>query len=410
MPSVPISGKKRPLNNEEVKSSVEPKILKTCLNSATTINQQIENAILEELKFPKPATNNTLKKLYEDLELSDTDNDIWGDGLLLEKQNLNKLNENKVIEKSSECQEEVGEIINLVDDDDTCEIPVSQRKNISAQPKNLATIKKNKPPKSKEFIDDSESESEADLKGKNSKLKINEPQKRMALLIDPKHLKESSNTEGIIRCSYILIKGSRKGERCTNHQKASLCNLHKEKKENGFPKRKLNEDLDQMRKDNICMRKEILILKKQINDRSKADTNVSNEMKAICVKQEKLIEELKNELKTTNQKLIEIETIVNNFKIQNKQSTSQSTIIPAKDSKIKNTIRKKIGQLNKNFSYKLIQYDSPIKSDSRYGTFEFENGRIKIALPKQFERKDEGEGWNITWSGEEEKFKWVKAL
>lgn len=438
-----------------------PKILKTLLETEIDIGKAIERQIEKEIEnnSVRNERSSSLSLSVEDLLLPDVD-DVWYDGISKEtvqscpkdstvtKEPASNSTDNFNVKESLNNSLIANGIIVIEDEDEEIRISETQirkkqfthtneKSKLSNLKYKICNSKITKPQskmfKSREFVDDSESESDqtnkkntptavetsvsklssclnsnpssksvnSNNKGQLIKSKDcsggSESVERMAILISPRKNKQSKDEKdfGLKQCSYILIRGNRKGERCTNRQKASICYTHdKERKESFAKKSLLLEDVDKIKKDNISLRKEVMELKEKVCEINKLQnqTQMINDLKDMCQNYEKQIGDLKKDLTNTKKELNDFKTVFKQMKPPIEE-TKQNTVL----------LRRKIQKLERNYTYKLINYP-----DSDHGTFEFVLGRVEIALPKSFERKTPNEGWCIC-SGEDGKFKWTQV-
>lgn len=291
-------------------------------------------------------------------------------------------------------------------------IEISEEENEPSRlpiPKNKSKFSLKKP-KSKEFIEDDSSDSCEETK-KETKLIPPLPLKH-------KYLKTAFSSANLQQCTYILVKGSRKGERCTNKQSKNLCAIHdKDKKDGSVSKKYLIELVEETKKENQIMRQEVLNLKKhnikleneeKLKEDNKKETevikrNIACLKRIVCGMRQNKTKEGQSvgtpaEKIFVNEKLKELE-----FKLNEIASKKIST--PTFE-KVKKVPRRRLSKLNVNKIYTLVRYCSLPRHDSKEAVFKCEDGMFKVQLPNMFERKCENEGWTLRYSMEDKRFQW----
>lgn len=407
MPTPPVSGKKRVLEESSLSvesiSNLDLEISQTKKIKAA-LEEQLENIISKQIKEKE-----TVDLTCPDVENGSVENDLTLSDSEVEAENSSSSPGKQTETASSSPVKKINGTTfkesNIKHNEDKANVKVNEETQTK-----LDLTKKNKIFKSKEFIEETDSESEDKEVTPNP-----EPPKRSAILIDIRDIKSVSDLQ---QCSYTLIKGSRKGERCTNRQKSNLCSLHsKEKKEGATSKKQLLEILENTKKENAMLRRENLYLKRSNVDKKKDEIKSEDKNDTMKVKISLLLQSVaslreKNQLLEDNQKSIKkeqlemtnkiskLEAVIKQFQ-QTKEVKSTSKITPT-------TTRSKLNQLNKNQFYKLVAYCGASKLDSKEGMFSSEGKNVRITLPRLLERKDVGEDWGLKFSTEETKFVWHK--
>lgn len=342
MPSRPVSGVKRSLETEEEVSS-STKILKSILESETKIESQNSNL-----------SNDAYINLIDDLNLSDNES-------IPQKANPG-INEDIIIlddETETDKRENTEEN----------KIQTSMK---TTQNSKLKTVQK-KHFKSVEFVDSDSSLSDQD----------SPPKPKEAIQIDALPSKKQ-----MIRCSFILVKGSRKGEQCSHWSRTSLCTTHKKEKKDTLSKNELIKLLEETKKENQIIHQEVLALKKHNSKLDTFEKNKEEKEKTHALLRRNVIWCKKNLVEMLNLK-------------------STKTGIKSKRSKL--IQRRKLSQLNRGKIYRLIKYSSVPRFEAKEGIFQLDDNMLKVVLPKKMDRKDESEDWVLQYSLDTNRFEWNKV-
>lgn len=381
MPAPPVSGKKRSLESEREEVSSATKILKTLLESDRDI-------------VDSPSVSENVN-IFSDFEISDNETDPV-----------------RPLELPI-CANDVDVVKQQVEEDEvTVEISDEESKQEEITNTHATKLLQKKFFKSREFVeDDSDSNQEVP---------------RKAILVDAIPIKSQIvksklvSERGLLQCSYILVRGDRKGERCTNKQKTPFCGLHdKEKKDTSVSKQRLIQLLDETKKENQVMRQELLVLKKLKNDIESCNKNKEEKsketeqikkhifqmrktiftMRQDKANQEQKMKEINEEKIVLRNKLSELEAKLNNLNTQ-EDCRSPKSRGPTKPP------RRKLSKLNKTLEYKLIKYCSVPRSTAKEAIFECADGRFKVDLPQKFDKKEENENLVVKYSVEDKRFMW----
>lgn len=255
--------------------------------------------------------------------------------------------------------------------------------------------------KSKEFISDSENEDEQ-IKMNSIIEQIVETNIKKDLdvnkttLISPMALSNKIN-----QCRHIYLKGTKKGTRCSEMSKSEFCSGHKNKSSDA---NKINiEELHHLKIQNSKLMEEINSMKKTVQELTTKSPGVHKEtirrlfiqnfrLKKELEKTQKDLKEskehLEKELKITKKKLEKIESWVSN----KHKCTDQPAIT-----------RLKLKNLKRNATYKLVKF-----SKDNLAEVDHQGMKLQVIIPKTMERRDESEGWGLTYSEDMKKFDWIK--
>lgn len=240
--------------------------------------------------------------------------------------------------------------------------------------------------KSSEYVELSSSESEEESKSAKKKIKLISP-----LPLKKKFEHVFIGGSGKVQCRHVLLRGDKKGLRCTSSINAGfgdLCDKHVRKTNAG--KVKLQEKVESMEREWIDLKKKLLDYEKTTLSQKRCI--FTNRQKILAL--EKETEQLKNTIRgyevNAQEMQNKLDTVLNKRPEQN--TPSKNIDVP----------RRKITKLDKGKTYKLVKFEGS------EAVLQHKDEQFRLILPSHMHRPGTEGKWSLTFNSHSNKFEWLQ--